>query len=486
MNAKIGLGFAQATLSAGLYVFATHAAEAAVIVTEHHVTLLNVVQVVNPGPPQVINDINEAPAGAAAIAPGSVGPGLAPGLIVGVYLAGGSSAHGFTVTNPPRNEADKKFPDKVNADAISTGLSWVQPYDVNYGVVVNEQTGARSAPVFVGRARTSGPLYAAVGTTTGVTPGNNGALSNLNSPSQWAASGATSINNGSKLNGVNVPVVVGWKQPAGSQAEQAFYTYLTNPSAPQNASIVDIKFTLPSGKTPVSSRALSVSTPSLPGDHTLVAGFYRLELDGPPRGFVYDIEDGKLVQDLGRVVIPTLQPIDQAHYVSINAKGWVAATAPVPEDSLTSYQAFVLDGQGNRSMIRPFGRFEDTFAAGISDTGWVVGALFDRDSQGLDRYSGFLWVAGQTFNLSDYLADMPGWTGITWALDVDSFKVLGADGKPTGFEQGTIVGMGKYNGQQRAFAMQMTVQVPEPQTYVMLGLGLLAIATLRMRRFRRS
>ena len=29
--------------------------------------------------------------------------------------------------------------------------------------------------------------------------------------------------------------------------------------------------------------------------------------------------------------------------------------------------------------------------------------------------------------------------------------------------------------------MQMTLQVPEPQTYLMLGLGLLAIGALRMR-----
>ncbi len=51
---------------------------------------------------------------------------------------------------------------------------------------------------------------------------------------------------------------------------------------------------------------------------------------------------------------------------------------------------------------------------------------------------------------------------------------------------GTIVGQGTYLEpgstvpMQRAFAMQVTPQVPEPHTYLMLGVGLLAIGAMRM------
>jgi hypothetical protein len=51
---------------------------------------------------------------------------------------------------------------------------------------------------------------------------------------------------------------------------------------------------------------------------------------------------------------------------------------------------------------------------------------------------------------------------------------------------GTIVGMGTYleggTPQQRAFAMQIVLQVPEPHVYVMFGIGLIALGALRVRR----
>jgi probable HAF family extracellular repeat protein len=437
MNSAKGLRSLRMILGALLCATAAQAAHAAITVLESHLTLLNVVDASG-------NELVETRAGAAA---------LGPGLIVGVYPNTSGAARGFTVTNP----VGPPVPLKVPARMIPVGsLTWVEPYDVN------------SSGVYVGQARGNGPLYAARST---------GALPGLDNASLWSASAATSINN----NGV----IVGWKQPiippgqpnAGQPgAEQAFY--YTGSGAVQSINIPGA----------ASSRALSVNTPSKTTDSTLVTGFFRPATgNGAPHGFVVELKPGPVPgtfiqgtpRDIGRVVIPTIDPFDQAHYVSINAGGVVAATRPVVSGSETFYQAFILDGQGHSTAIPPIGAYEDTFATGISDTGWVVGVL--RDRQGPD--SGFLWVNGKLIDLSLY-AHADGWTGITWALDVYS---NGMDS--TGKETGTIVGVGTYleNGvtKQRAFAMQMTMQVPEPQTYVMLGLGLLAIGALRMRRLGR-
>ena len=50
------------------------------------------------------------------------------------------------------------------------------------------------------------------------------------------------------------------------------------------------------------------------------------------------------------------------------------------------------------------------------------------------------------------------------------------DAYSAGDGRGTIVGEGIYQGNTRAFAMEITLG-PEPHTYLMLGLGLLAIGT---------
>ena len=461
MKPSRGARFFQMAVIALLVSTAAQTATATITVVESktHTVLLNVINAAG-------TDISDAPAGAAAIAPPPGWPfppadGSKPSPIVGVYQDPDGTARGFTAVNPfTPNKGE--LPTALG----NSGFNWVQPYDVN------------SSGQLVGAVRSNGggtrPLYAA--TATG--RGNVAAVGNLQSPSQYVGSAATAVNNSS------TPLIVGYYQRVGQQ-EQAFYTLWpgTGLTAPPSIAIPNA----------YSSRALSVNTP-VGGAPTLVAGFYRPQTPqgtpGNPRGFVYSVVDPKdpsknSVKDIGRVVIPTIEPFDQAHYVSINAKGEVAATQPVPTDSSTSYQAFLLDSTKetlNRIPIKPIGRFEDSFAAGISEDGWVVGAMRDIDPQPNEsKDSGFVWINGQTIDLSVY-ATKDGWTGITWALDVYTDPVT-ALGTQTGY----IVGVGKWNGQQRSFVMELTVQaIPEPQTYVMLGLGLLAIATLRMRRFRRS
>ena len=80
----------------------------------------------------------------------------------------------------------------------------------------------------------------------------------------------------------------------------------------------------------------------------------------------------------------------------------------------------------------------------------------------------------------DGVAIPDGWEGITIVHDAYSFIDVDEENGPV--ERGIIVGEGMYQGHRRAFAMQITLQVPEPHTYLLLGLGLLAIGAVRMRR----
>jgi hypothetical protein len=68
-----------------------------------------------------------------------------------------------------------------------------------------------------------------------------------------------------------------------------------------------------------------------------------------------------------------------------------------------------------------------------------------------------------------------GWQRVTVVHDAYSY-IVGNE------QKGIIVGEGIYQGSTRAFAMEITLQVPEPQIYVMLGVGLIAIGVLRLRR----
>jgi uncharacterized membrane protein len=419
------------------------AADAKVAILESQVTLLN-----------VVTSTTDPPEFAAAAR------ALGPSIIVGVYPTGQidqpppaspPNARGFGVDNPaagpPAASASALSLSGTNSLGQPVTLGWLEPYDVNRSGLI------------IGQARISdarAPRYAfrranATGTTVPLAPG-------LDDGNIWAESNATAVNNRG--------AVVGWKRlKNGSTGDQAFYWTETG-------GVKDI--TISNAK---SSRALSIS------DTGLVAGYYDPQTGSGRHGFVFDIAAGK-VTDFGPVVVPVVVPPATSWFyefrnVSINDAGAVAATHEVGSGNEKGNQAFLLEG-GKITPILPTAGFEDSFAAGISDTGWVVG--FQQDKENSLEDSGFLWFGGQTFDLSA-LTLPQNWLGITAVYDVYSETTS----DPL-VQVGTIVGKGLYLetgatvAQQRAFAMQITLQVPEPRIYLMLGVGLLAIGALRMRR----
>ncbi len=252
-------------------------------------------------------------------------------------------------------------------------------------------------------------------------------------------------------------VVVGWHKRTGN--DQAFYWI------DGTAGTADIPVS-----NALSSRALSVN------DARIVAGYYAPESSGgnEPHGFVFDIGKQTLT-DIGAVVVP--QPTtwsDEFRNVSINNAGDVAATREIGAGTDSVSQAFLLRS-GKIEAIKPTTGFEETFAAGVSNTGWVVGFQRDKDHIRL-RTAGLSGLAARPSTCTTEVLP-PGWSAITAVYDVYSSTT----DDPL-VQIGTVVGKGMYLGVERAFAMQITLQVPEPHTYLMLGLGLLAIGAVRMRR----
>ncbi len=351
----------------------------------------------------------------------------AQGRIVGWFPAGPTEASNpaaFTATpNGTGGYTVARFP------TPATGLAWVQPYDLNDDGVI------------VGQSRTNT-------STTRFAFGNSNPAARLLGPPASDESEATGISNSGQ--------VVGWRTL--TPRIEAFYLA---PGAPQARPL------FPSGLVR-ESRALGIN------DQGKIVGYSIQNGSTDSRGFIYDVNSGGAVTDLGSITVGNpseTPPLWRSSYdaLSINQGGQVAAT----QLAGTALNHAVLFSGARVIDLGVVGTFEESFAAGISDTGWVVGFL--KDAEAPSGNSGFLWANGQMFDLSA-LALPAGWTGITAVYDAYSQVASGNQ------QIGTIVGEGTYLGTTRAFAMQITLQVPEPHTYLMLGVGLLAIGALRARR----
>jgi hypothetical protein len=357
----------------------------------------------------------------------------AGGQIVGWYPAGSSAtANPLSFVATPNGSGGytvTRFP-------ASSSPTWVQAYDISdSGVIVGQgRAGSSLTRIAFGNSNPSTPLL----------------------PPPTNESEVTGINSSGNMSG--------WRTLNGGV--EAFYHDGKSASALPPYAPGTVR----------ESRAIGIN------ETNQIAGYYVKNSGDGYWGFVYDW-NGKTLTELGSITVrePSVVTDWPQTYdaVSINNAGRVAATRQGADNR---NHAVLFDGAGVTDL-GVVGDYDESFAAGISGTGWVVGFLTDAD-QILGK-SGFLWAAGRMFDLSapqDYgLLPLPtGWERIT--VVHDAYSVVDPT-DPLGLRQiGTIVGEGIYLGQSRAFAMQVTLQVPEPHTYLMLGFGLLAIGALRMRR----
>jgi probable HAF family extracellular repeat protein len=376
----------------------------------------------------------------------------AEGRIVGWYGAGPSinaNPLGFLAQPDGTGYTVERFP--TPTPPSPPNYPWVQPYDIS----TNNRTPSLNGLIVGQSRRTDGanttPRYAfgKSDIATGLlgTPLNESEATGINADGQ----------------------VVGWRT-LGVGVEAFYFDGNTASPLPP--------FTQASVR---ESRALGIN------DEGHIVGHY-VDKTGPItdyRGFVYDWNAKAVTAELGLITVQEpaaltdwLKTYDA---VSINNQGRVAATQ---QTSTNLNHAVLFDGTKARDL-GVTGEYEESFAAGISDTGWVVGFLTDADKDPTDntQKTGFLWAGGRMFDLSrpeDYgLAALPEGYRITVVHDAYSYVV---DEDNPLIQKGTLVGEAIYQGNTRGFAMEITLQVPEPHTYLMLGLGLLAIGTLRMRR----
>lgn len=354
----------------------------------------------------------------------------ASGQIVGWYGAGAgttSNPLGFLATT---SGSSSVFPATPPPPPPSGRFyNWDQPYDINAtGVVVGQAQTRTSANV--------DPFHYAFGDS-------NPAVPLLPTMREGEATG---INNAGQ--------VVGWETNGSTQA--FYFNAGSASSIPFQGSVAE-------------SRALGINNGGQ------IAGYYARDGSGF-QGFVYDV-NSKALTELGSITVkePTLVNgwRDSYDAVSINNEGQVAATRLTADGNHA-----VLFEDGQVTDLGVLVGYQESFAAGIGDAGWVVGYLLDASQQ----KTGFLWANGEMIDFSNARLKAYGATGWDRLTVVHDAYCCSYDSKSL-TQTGIIVGEGILSdGTTRAFSMQLALQVPEPHTYLMLGLGLLAIGALRVRR----
>jgi hypothetical protein len=202
-------------------------------------------------------------------------------------------------------------------------------------------------------------------------------------------------------------------------------------------------------------------------DQGIVAGVFTVQVSNGPEQHAFTFDSTKPsgpVQDLGTFGGTASEAS------ALNGAGDVVGSYKLQTGRTKAY--LLKAGTGAlQTLATPTG-FLDSFAKGVNAHDWVVG---QATGTGLHAQTALLWADGQVFDLTAAWAAAAGtanqWSELSFATGIN--------------DSGWIVGQGLLancqNNCMRAFVLHAGL-VPEPEVYLMLVVGLVAVGSLRIHR----